>query len=86
MRECEKLKNCSFVQCCDAYDKSTAARGFVSMYCKGSRMESCVRKKLSTKFGKDIVPKNMMPNGSPLPETSTTEWDNKAKNYHKYLK
>jgi len=85
MRECEKLNKCSFVQCCDAYSKSTAARGFINMYCRGSRMDACVRKKLSTKFGREIVPKNMMPNGSPLPQTSSADWDTKAKNYFKYL-
>ncbi len=85
MTECEKLANCSFVSCCDAYDKSTAAKGFVSMYCRGNRMNDCIRKKLSAKFGKDLVPKNMMPNGAPLPGTDTNAWHEHAKHYRHYL-
>lgn len=85
MTECEKLANCSFVSCCDAYDKSTAAKGFVSMYCRGNRMNDCIRKKLSAKYGKDLVPKNMMPNGAPLPGTDTSTWDEHAKHYRHYL-
>ncbi|MBN2795392.1 MAG: hypothetical protein JXR88_08315 [Clostridia bacterium] len=85
MTECEKLANCSFVSCCDAYERSTAAKGFVSMYCKGNRMNDCVRKKLSNTFGKDVVPKNMMPNGSPLPGTQTDDWDERALHFRRYL-
>lgn len=68
MSVCEKLDNCAFVGCCDQYEKSTAAKGFISMYCKGSKMNACIRKKLAGAYGKEIVPKNMMPNGAPLPE------------------
>lgn len=86
MKECENLSKCSFVSCCDEYHKSTAAKGFIAMYCKGSRMEQCVRLRLCNKFGKEIVPKNMMPNGAPLPETTTNDWDIKAQKHHTYLK
>lgn len=83
---CTKLSDCSFVKCCEQYERSTAAKGFVQMYCKGSRMNQCVRKRLSGKFGPNVVPANMMPNGSPLPETDTKHWDNRAKNYRQYMK
>lgn len=83
---CTKLSDCSFVKCCEQYDKSTAAKGFIKMYCEGYRMNQCVRKRLSAKFGSNIVPANMMPNGSPLPDTDNSTWDKKAKNYHQYLK
>ncbi|MEA1975671.1 MAG: hypothetical protein U9N10_09050 [Bacillota bacterium] len=82
---CERLDTCPFVKCCSAYEKSTAAKGFINIYCKSKKMEQCVRKILSNKFGPGIVPKNMMPNGSPIPKTSTDDWCDKALNYRKYL-
>ncbi len=85
MSVCEKLDNCAFVGCCDQYEKSTAAKGFISMYCKGSKMNACIRKKLAGAYGKEIVPKNMMPNGAPLPGTTQADWDEHALHFRRYL-
>jgi hypothetical protein len=82
---CEKLYFCSFVECCSAFDKSMAAKDLIDIYCKGKKMEECVRKRLNKRFGIGIVPKNMMPNGTPLPETSKNNWDERALNYKKYI-
>ncbi len=82
---CEKLANCAFVGCCEQFEKSTAAKGFISMYCKGSKMDACIRKKLANNFGKEIVPSNMMPNGAPLPGTDQNSWDEKALHFRRYV-
>lgn len=82
---CEKLNTCDFVNCCSEFKKSIVAKGFIHMYCESEKMSECVRKNLSAKYGKEIVPKNMMPNGAALPSTSTSDWDEKALHYRKYL-
>lgn len=47
-------------------------------------MNECVRFKLSSKFGKGVVPANMMPNGYPLPGTTKEDWSEQAQMYYKY--
>jgi hypothetical protein len=49
-------------------------------------MEECVRLRLSSTFGKDVVPKNMMPNGYPLPGTTKDDWAKEALSPKQYLK
>ncbi len=82
---CERLDTCPFVSCCSAYEESADAKGFIKIYCKSEKMNQCIRKRLSNKFGPGIVPKNMMPNGLPIAQTSTNDWCDKALNYKKYL-
>lgn len=82
--ECKNLTNCAFIHCCKTYDKDKSVNGFVKMYCKGTRMNECVRFKLSSKFGKGVVPANMMPNGYPLPGTTKEGWSEQAQMYYKY--
>lgn len=83
--ECKNYANCSFVGCCQAANKATSVEGFVNMYCKGSRMSDCVRLKISSKYGKENVPKNMMPNGYPMPGTTKDGWSDIAKNFSSYI-
>jgi len=78
MSVCKNLSGCSFVKCCEEYDKANSIQGFINMYCKGSRMNECVRLKLCNAYGKNVVPKNMMPNGYPLPGTSKADWSKEA--------
>lgn len=86
MSECKNLAGCSFVNCCKEFNKTTGINGFINMYCQGSRMEECVRLRLSSTFGKDVVPKNMMPNGYPLPGTTKDDWAKEALSPKQYLK
>lgn len=83
--ECPNLSGCGFMQCCNSMGKNTAVNGFITTYCKGSKMDGCIRKKLAAKFGKEVVPKNMMPNGFPMPDTDRTGWSKEAINYKSYI-
>lgn len=83
--DCKNLAGCAFVGCCEQYSSSTSVQGFVNMYCKGSRMSECVRLRLSEKCGKLVVPKNMMPNGYPLPGTTKEGWSSESINYNQYI-
>lgn len=83
--ECTNLNGCGFIECCNQRGKSVALTGFINTYCKGEKLDSCVRKKLATKFGKQVVPKNMMPNGYPLSETDKKGWSEEALNFQKYI-
>lgn len=86
MAVCKNLSGCSFVNCCEQYSKSQSVNGFINMYCKGNRMGDCVRLKICDQLGKVLVPKNMMPNGLPLPGTGKDEWADEAVNYRKHIK
>lgn len=83
--DCPNLSECGFIECCNQKGKSAAVNGFINTYCKGEKMGACVRKKLALKFGKQVVPKNMMPNGFPMPETDKHEWSEQALYYQKYI-
>lgn len=83
--ECKNFAACSFVGCCKEYHKETSVEGFVNIYCRGNRMNDCVRLKISSKYGKENVPKNMMPNGYPLPGTKKDDWSDVAKNFSSYI-
>jgi len=85
MKDCKNLSGCSFFNCCEEYSKENSVKGFISIYCKGNKQEDCVRLKLSKTYGKSIVPKNMMPNGYPLPGTTKEEWAEEAKHPLLYL-
>ncbi|WXR61015.1 hypothetical protein WG909_12040 [Peptostreptococcaceae bacterium AGR-M142] len=78
--ECKNLNGCSFVKYCNDKDKTNSVKGFINIYCKGSRMEECERFKLCNQFGKTVVPPNMMPNGYPLPGTNKDNWSKEALN------
>lgn len=84
--ECPNLAGCSFVNCCSEMRKSTSANGFIKTFCKGEQMQECVRKKIASKFGKEFVPENMMPNGFPIPGTDKSKWSKEALEYRKLLK
>lgn len=76
MNNCKNLENCFFFR---EYNndpsRRLALRGFVNIYCQGSRQHKCIRKKISKKLGgPQNVPCNMMPNGSPLSGTSRDDW------------
>ncbi|MBS7526071.1 hypothetical protein KHM83_05245 [Fusibacter paucivorans] len=85
MSECKNLAGCSFVNCCEEYKKTTGVNGFINMYCRGARMEECVRLRLCDTVGKQVVPKNMMPNGYPLPGTTKEGWSKEAVSPKQYL-
>jgi len=53
-----------------------AVKGFISLYCRGKKMDDCVRKKVSRELGgPEFVPENMMPNGLPVIGTTRDTWD-----------
>ncbi len=85
MSECVNLAACPFVKYCNEHDAETSVKGFITMYCKGDRKDSCIRLKLCTQFSKAVVPKTMMPNGLPLPGTNKDDWSEEAKNYRRVL-
>ena len=64
--ECENLATCGFFK---KYmnTHNLACKGFIKMYCKGEKMNECVRKTYSEKNGVP-PPDNMMPTGSKCPE------------------
>lgn len=59
--ECELLDGCGFFK---KYmdTNEMICQGFIQRYCKGSRMESCERKKYRKEHGEPPVD-DMMPNG-----------------------
>jgi hypothetical protein len=77
--ECERLVACPFFKV-DESDPTLASakRGLAAMYCRGDKMEKCVRLAISHEFGGPLVPQNMMPNGMPLPGTTEAKWDTKV--------
>lgn len=83
--ECKNLEKCAFVGCCAEFSKNTSVQGFITMYCRGAKMQGCVRLQLSEKFGKGAVPRNMMPNGYPLPGTNRDGWPDEALHYHQHI-
>ena len=81
MVECQNLANCAFFR---TYEndpsKKMALQGFINMYCKGSKQDVCIRKKVSKALGgPDKVPTNIMPNGRPLAGTSSDDWSEEVK-------
>ena len=83
--ECQNLAKCGFVKCCEGMQKGDSVKGFIRMYCQGDKQSTCIRFQLSSKFGKEAVPPNMMPNGFPLPGTTKDGWSSYALNYQRYL-
>lgn len=76
MKECERLANCAFFS---EYEKDEnrklALKGMVQIYCRGDKMDGCMRLKVSkTLGGPQHVPVNMMPNGKPLSGTDMNGW------------
>ncbi len=80
MSECQNLTKCKFFQNYENEEKlRLALGGFVRVFCKGEKQESCVRKKVSKALGgADKVPVNMMPNGFPLSGTDSSKWSNEV--------
>ncbi len=59
--ECVNLSNCGFFKkYCQT--KDLACKGFISMYCKGSKMEDCKRLQYKKENGTP-PPDDMMPSG-----------------------
>ncbi|MBN2897855.1 MAG: hypothetical protein JXO44_03675 [Clostridia bacterium] len=85
MADCPNLAGCAFVGYCNENDACTSVNGFIKIYCKSEKQNQCIRKRLCDQFGKVVVPKNMMPNGAPIPGTSTDDWSHEAKNHRKVL-
>jgi len=83
--ECVNLAGCPFVKFCEANDNVTSVKGFILMYCKGDKQSSCVRKQLCEKFGKQVVPVDMMPNGFPLPGSTKENWSEQALDFRNAL-
>ena len=54
--------------------RAAALKGFVAMYCTGTKKSECTRKKIAKALGGDKVPVNMMPNGMPLSGTNRNAW------------
>ena len=85
MRLCPKEQECAFMQCDEKYRLLPAIEGYEAKYCNGLDASECIRFKLSDKYGKVIVPSNMMPNGLPLPGTHRRDWTTTALQYKRYV-
>lgn len=61
IEECERLNECGFFK---KYKDTVqmACRGFISLYCKGPKMDECQRKAYFQKHGRPPVDE-MMPSG-----------------------
>ena len=76
--DCKSLAKCAFFLEYESDKARTLAlKGFVRKYCKGPQQEECVRKKIKAAHGIELVPVNMMPNGSPLRGTNRSDWSDK---------
>ena len=62
--ECDLLSKCGFFK---KYmdSREAACRGFISLYCRGSKMTECKRKEFRKAHGAP-PPDNMLPNGQSL--------------------
>jgi hypothetical protein len=81
MKDCEKLDTCAFfIEFKKDKSMTLALDGLVRIYCKGKKQDSCLRRKVGERLGgQDKVPKNMMPNGSPLGGTDDSTWPEEVK-------
>jgi len=63
--ECELLNKCGFFK---KYMSSqeAACRGFISLYCRGSKMSGCKRKEYRQTHNGAPPPDDMLPNGKIL--------------------
>lgn len=73
---CEKLEACMFFKTYQKEQQRAAAlKGFITMYCKGTKQNEYTRKKVAKALGGgDKVPVNMMPNGMALSGTDKKAW------------
>jgi hypothetical protein len=62
--ECELLQQCGFFKKYQAKQEA-ACQVFIMLYCRGSKMNECERKKFRTSYGAP-PPDNMLPNGQEL--------------------
>lgn len=85
--DCENLNDCAFFQEYERDDsKKLALAGFIRMYCKGEKQDDCIRKKVSKALGgKEKVPANMMPTGTPMTGSNTSDWAQEVKDLLKKL-
>lgn len=81
MQECANLAICAFFKTYENDEsKKLALQGFINKYCKGDQGNRCIRKKISNALGgPHKVPVNMMPNGSPLADTTKDDWSDEVK-------
>lgn len=85
MNDCPNLAACPFVKYCEEHDATMSVKGFITMYCRGERQEECIRKQLCDKFGRQVVPVQMMPNGYPRPGSKRDDWSEQALHFRDYL-
>jgi len=85
MKECIYLATCPFVKYCNENNATTAVKGFIALYCKGEKIDKCIRKQLCEKFSRSVVPPDMIPNGLPLPGKTRANWSEQALNFRKLL-
>jgi len=86
MAECSRLAGCPFFNLDESDpDVASVKRGLMLLYCKGDKVDNCVRLAVLHEFGIDFVPKNMMPNGMPLPRTDESEWDATVVKFKRHL-
>lgn len=61
VKECELLANCGFFKK-HCTTNQLACQGFITMYCKGDKMDQCKRKQYRREHG--VPPsENMLPSG-----------------------
>jgi len=87
MKECDRFKRCPLIDHCTENEEtvSMSLDGMIRLYCCGSKQLYCIRKQLLVKFGETSVPKDMMPNGFPLPGANREKWSEEAINFRVLL-
>lgn len=83
--QCEDHDICSFAQGSTNLPDNHAHTGYYKKYCTGTESNTCVRKKIRFKYTGSIVPPNMLPDGSLMAETNSDNWDERAKEYLKFI-
>ena len=83
--KCENHEICSFAQSASKLPANHAHKGYYNEYCTGENSPNCVRRKISNKYTGTLVPSNMLPDGTLMSGTDTSDWDPRAKEYVRYL-
>lgn len=83
--QCENHEICSFAQSASNLPENHAHTGYYRKYCTGPESVNCVRRKIRFQYTGSIVPPNMLPDGTLMAETNTDNWDQRAKDFLKFI-
>ncbi|OKY77845.1 MAG: hypothetical protein BTN85_0320 [Candidatus Methanohalarchaeum thermophilum] len=74
MSECKNIDSCGFFEKYKE-ENELGLNGFINQYCKGDKMDECVRRELAKELGgTEKIPDNMLPNGYPISGTDKSDW------------